>query len=429
MAEIPSPDSARSESVLPMDKPSAELKDTTGGEPGQPKPAASDGAATVPAASPAGDSEQSAWASRLNREFRRRGWQWLSLGITLPFLAFNGLAAWQARSLTHYSQPSLDKRPLFAQPPLKRLGAFAFGVKIPRPENQYSPADIGLAFDSHRIDLGNGEFLDGWHVPAPAAKPEASTSKISDTETTPSQTKEDEAVAGGLKVVPNPIQVSDKQGMVLLFPAYAASKQTLLQEVKLLHRLGYATFAVDHRGVGDSSGNNTTLGRREAEDVAVTVDYVTQTFKQQPLAIYGRIMAAGTVLRAIAEYDLQLDALILEDPYAHLFTLTQTVVESVGLPRSPVTQMLTLWGRVLQGGELASYDPINYASAVSTPTLVLYGSDEAWVSLDEVVGIHSQLQGPKEIVGLASSRATPVSATASVPWTASVEPFLDEHLK
>lgn len=391
-------------------------------------------------------------ASRPPRGCGPRSLQWLSLLITLPFLGLNGLAAWQAHSLTHYSKANADSRPTFAQPPLKRLGAFVFGVKVPRPENSYSPTEIGLAFDSHRIDLGNGEFLDGWYVPAPKAtpevpaesKPEADPVKADASEgngeiqadapnreaQVPQVTEpvENEGEAVGLQVVPEPIQASEKQGVVLLFPAYAASKQTLLQEIKLLHRIGYATFAVDLRGVGDSSGSDTTLGRREAEDVAATVDYVTKTFDNPPIALYGRILGAGHVMRAIAEFNLQPDALILEDPYAQLFSLTQAVVESVGLPRSPTTQMLTLWGGLLQEGDPAALDPINYAGEITTPTLVLYGSDASWVSLDEIVGVHSQLQGPKEIVGLRSERDVPVSATAVGPWMGKVETFLDSNM-
>jgi uncharacterized protein len=406
---------------------------------------------------PSPDPQQPSWGQRLGQGFRRRGWQWVSLGITVPFLALNGLAAWQARSLTHYSKPQRDALPIFAQAPLKRWLGFALGVKVPRPHNDYSPADIGLAFDSHRIDLGNGEFLAGWYVPAPKAMPapeaatppqsvessppsppksqadagagaEAGVDAEAGAKTEPGSQPDQEAGKGVLQTIPAPAPVKAKQGIVLLFPAYAASKQTLLQEVKLLHRLGYASFAVDPRGVGDASGNGTTLGRREAADVAATVDYVKKTFGNGPIALYGRIMSAGTVMRAIAEYDLQPNAVILENPYAQLFSLTQASVESVGLPRSPITQMLTLWGGVIQGGDPATLDPITYAPEVTQPTLVLYGSEEAWVSLDEVVGIHSQLQGAKEIIGLSSERDLPLSATASGPWMNRVEQFLDANL-
>ncbi len=378
-------------------------------------------------------------SSRSKRGCGLRSLQWLSLLITLPFLGLNGLAAWQVHSLTHYSSADTDSRPTFAQPPLKRLGSFLFGVKVPRPENAYSPKDLGFTFDSHRIDLGNGEFLDGWYVPAPKPAPEVQAEAKSQTATSvdakSEASGEDPVTApapktngNGIEVVTEPIKASEKRGMVLLFPAYAASKQTLLQEIKLLHRIGYATFAVDLRGVGDSSGSDTTLGRREAEDVAKTMDYVNKTFDNPPIALYGRIMGANHVMRAIAEFDLQPDALIIEDPYAQLLGLTEAVVESVGLPRSPTAQILTFWGGLLQEDNPAALDPVNYASEITTPTLVLYGSDGSWVNLDEVVAVHSQLQGPKEIIGLSSARDMPVSATAVGPWTGKVETFLDSNL-
>lgn len=371
----------------------------------------------------------------------QRGLQWLSLVITIPFLGINGLAAWQVHSLTHYSEPNPENPPLFARSPLKRVGELLLGVKIPRPENDYSPADLRLAFESHRIDLGNGEYLDGWYVPAPKqeeekaqTKPEvdeveasASNSVSSSEADVTTEVTSDDAIPG-LAVVSETVQSPEKQGVVLLFPAYAASKQTLLQEVKLLYRLGYASFAVDLRGVGDSSGRDTTLGPREAEDVAATMEYVAQTFDNPPMALYGRILGAGHVLRAIAEFDLQPNALLLEDPHAQLFSLTESVVESVGLPRSPTTQLLIFWGGLLTGEDPSAYDPIRYASEITTPTLVIYGAEDSWVSFNEVVGVHGQLQGTKEIVGLSSAKMMPISVSAYPSWLERVGAFLDANM-
>ncbi|NJN29117.1 MAG: alpha/beta hydrolase [Synechococcales cyanobacterium RM1_1_8] len=356
--------------------------------------------------------------SALSRAFRSRGWQWLGLGITVPFLALNGLAAWQAHSLTKYRSFPEAQPPLFVQPPLQRLWAFATGVQVPRPENRYSPAELGLAFETYNLDLGGGERLEAWYVPADPGVLESGQSGSAEV---PAQAQDPAQTPAQAK--------PPKQGMVLLFPAYAASKQTLLQEIKQFHRLGYDCFAVDFRGVGGSSGSDTTLGRREAEDVAAAVDYVRQRFDNPPLALYGRLMAAGTVLRAVAEYDLAPAALILEDPYANLYTLTEASVAAVGLPRSPTAQMLTLWGGVFQGGDPTAFDPITYAPAVQSSALVLYGSDgTSWTTLNDVVGLHSQLAGPKDILGLSSQSMLPLSMTAPGPWLERVGAFLDESL-
>lgn len=350
-------------------------------------------------------------------------WPWLCLAIVLPFLALNGLAAWQVRSLTRYSRPApADWQPLQYQSGLKRWQAFALGVSIPRPENDFSPSDLGLEFATHTIDLGEGEQLEAWYVTAeaPAAPDPAPAEKSEKAET-------DAAIA-----LPSSGSYTTQPGIVVLFPAYAASKQTLLQEVKLLHRLGYSTFAVDYRGVGGSSGSNTTLGPREAEDVTAALGYVRQTFGDRPLAVYSRLLGTGPVLNAIAQAarsgQPQPDAIILENPYDQLINLTRSAVEAVGLPRSPTAQILTFWGGVMLGGEATARDPVIQASAISSPTLVLHGADESWVTLDQVVGVFQQLPGPKEIAGFSSDRSTPLSATAPGLWMGKVSDFLALHL-
>ena len=56
-----------------------------------------------------------------------------------------------------------------------------------------------------------------------------------------------------------------------MFPGYGASKDTLLRAALEFHALGCEAWIVDFSGVGDSDGRTTTIGWREAEDVAATV--------------------------------------------------------------------------------------------------------------------------------------------------------------
>ena len=48
----------------------------------------------------------------------------------------------------------------------------------------------------------------------------------------------------------------------------------LLAPAQAFHRLGYDAILVDFRGVGGSSGNTTTLGVREAQDVAEMIKHI-----------------------------------------------------------------------------------------------------------------------------------------------------------
>src|SRR5436190_23854484 len=116
-----------------------------------------------------------------------------------------------------------------------KAGAMLLGVRVGRPRNQATPADVGLAYTTERIPDGTAT-LEGWYIPSPQA-----------------------------------------QGLVILFHSYATAKDSLLGPAQVFHDLGYGTLLVDFQGSGGSSGADTTLGVREAGDVAAAVAYADTT--------------------------------------------------------------------------------------------------------------------------------------------------------
>src|SRR5699024_2930522 len=115
----------------------------------------------------------------------------------------------------------------------------------------YTPTDLGLPFEVHTISIGNEESLEAWYVPH-----------------------------------------SQSQGIILMYPGYDESKESLLPAALTLHESGYALLLVDFRGVGGSTGQDTTLGVREAEDVALSVAYARRTWPRNRIVLYGVSMGS-----------------------------------------------------------------------------------------------------------------------------------------
>ena len=104
-----------------------------------------------------------------------------------------------------------------------------------------------------------------------------------------------------------------------LFHGYAACKAYLLKEAQALHRMGYAVLLVDFRGSGGSSGNVTTIGVDEADDVSRVWEYARLSWKDQPVIFYGQSMGSAAILRALALHeDIRPAALVLECPFDKL---------------------------------------------------------------------------------------------------------------
>src|SRR5258708_9214912 len=167
----------------------------------------------------------------------RHKFKLLVLILGLAFVFLNGIVYQQAYRFTHYvvdvdAIPRLENLSL-----LEKLKLVVTGLDVPRPTNHRTPDRVGLSCEVHRIPLSPDEHIEGWYIPH-----------------------------------------ADPLGMVLMFPGYAASKDTLLAPATIFHHLGYAIFLADFRGAGGSTGSDTTLGVREAVDVAETVRYTQSRF-------------------------------------------------------------------------------------------------------------------------------------------------------
>jgi len=256
-------------------------------------------------------------------------------------------------------------------------------VPVPRPTNQSTPADLGLAYSTVNIPTTDGGTLEAWAVPAPTPR-----------------------------------------GIVLLFPAYASSKDSLLQPVAALHGLGYSAFLVDYRGVGGSSGNTTTLGVREAVDVAQATAYVQRTWPGQPITLYGVSLGSAAVMRAVAQEGVQPAAVILESPFDRLLTGTGHRLTAAGLPAFPLAGLLVFWGSVQQGFNGFAHNPVEYAPAIRCPALVLHGSADPRVTTAEAQAVFAALPGPKQYVEVPGATHELLIGVAPALWQGTVGQFL-----
>ncbi|MDQ3930728.1 MAG: hypothetical protein M3328_16475, partial [Chloroflexota bacterium] len=139
--------------------------------------------------------------------------------LLVAFIALNGVAWMQAWAMTHYAPAGQRTAPIEALSPPEKAWIVLTGVSNPRPQNYFTPRDVGLDYETRSIEVEGAGTLEAWYAPH-----------------------------------------SDPLGIVLMFPGYAASKDSLLTSAAAFHEIGYDALLVDFRGAGGSSGQDTTLG-------------------------------------------------------------------------------------------------------------------------------------------------------------------------
>jgi alpha-beta hydrolase superfamily lysophospholipase len=324
------------------------------------------------------------------RRAPRRG-TWLRALARLALLGLllaNALAWVQARAMTHFvaGAPPLDR--LAAAPLPDKLRALVTGVGLPRPENRHTPADHYLPFETHHIALQDGEQLEAWFVPQPQPR-----------------------------------------GIVLMFHGYAGAKEAFLTPAAQLYQLGYSSLLVDFRGSGGSSRSDTTLGLREADDVAASFAYAQRRWPGQPVVLYGISMGGAAVLRAVAVNGVRPAAIIVEGVFDRLLTTVQHRFDALRLPSWPLAQLLVFWGGVQLGYDGFQHNPVDYAGAVACPTLVMRGERDPWVTGAETQALAARIGAPKRVVEVPGvGHEMPYVYPAPDLWVATVKRFLAEEV-
>jgi uncharacterized protein len=299
---------------------------------------------------------------KFSRKTKMLLWQLaLAFLVILNILAYSG-----AYFMTHYSEPG------------------QWG--LPKPNSAKTPADIGLSYSTQHLSVKNNEWVETWLIPA-----------------------------------------ADKEvkGTMLLFPGKDSSKANqLLAPAQVFHDLHYNSLLVDFRGVGGSSGNTTTLGVRESEDVALVLKEADRLQIQRPFVLYGISMGSAAILTAIAQEQVKPDGIILELPFARSIDALRSRVRALHIPAFPLAELIVFWGGVQHGFNAFTHNPVTYAAQVQCPTLIMHGSLDQWTTIDEIKEILQNLRGSKELVLFSNTGHTLLVTVDRELWKGSIDNFL-----
>jgi len=271
-------------------------------------------------------------------------WTVLTLFILANIIAYN-----QAYQLTHFSTQKVTKTAKPEQLSMaEKIKTLFTGVSNPRPVNKKKP---DLPYTT--IKLQSNKKLECWLIKHPEAK-----------------------------------------GTVIMFHGYSASKSGLINKAGIFYQLGYNTLLVDFMGSGGSEGNETTIGFNEAEEVKTVYQYVQQTEKK-PTILFGTSMGAVAAMKALSDFNLNPDALIIECPYSSLLKTTQARFKILNLPSFPLANILVFWGGFQHQFNGFNLRPVDDAKNIKCPALLLYGEKDSRVSRVEIDEIFNNLKGKK----------------------------------
>ncbi|UOQ76349.1 alpha/beta hydrolase [Hymenobacter sp. 5516J-16] len=290
----------------------------------------------------------------------------------------NIVAAFHAWRFTHFTTPvgtHTDNPEQLSAP--QKLWVLLTGIRNPKPTNRIQP---DFPFETVHLTSANGR-LEAWQG-----------------------------------------QVANPRGTVALFHGYTSSKSKLLTEASFFRNLGYNVLLTDFAGNGGSEGNVCTVGHHEAADVAAVVQWLQR--RPGPVYIYANSMGAVATLRAEAELGVRPTANLLECPYGSMLETAQSRFRSMHVPPFPMANLLVFWGGVENNFWAFDLDATDYATHVTTPTLLMWGEADPRVTRQETDGIYAALRGPKQRQNFPGSGHEPYWWKHQQLWEQTIQGFL-----
>jgi pimeloyl-ACP methyl ester carboxylesterase len=170
---------------------------------------------------------------------------------------------------------------------------------------------------------------------------------------------------------------------VVLAHADGANKSEMLDWAKPLHG-DYNLVLFDFRNHGQSSGDVTTMGVREAGDLRAVLDWLEKTKRPSAVAVLGVSMGGAAAINEAAG-DSRVKAVILDSTHATLANALQARLDRDGYPLSlPGAWSILLGGLLRTGEDMSSADPVQAITRYrDRPVLIIAaGRDRAIGSND-----------------------------------------------
>lgn len=292
----------------------------------------------------------------------------------------NIVSIFHAYKFTHFSKSDIEKTKSSVKlSTINKIETLIFGVNNPRPENTTIPTN-----DFEVIKIKSNKEIECWSIKTENAK-----------------------------------------GSIILFHGYGGNKSLMLDKAEVFVKLGYNTLLVDFMGSGGSEGNQTTIGYLEAEQVQACFNYLRKQGEQN-IFLYGTSMGSVAIMKAIIDYKIKPKGIIIECPFGSMYKTVCARFKTMNAPTFPMAGLLVFWGGAQNSFWAFDHNPTEYAKKIKCPTILLHGSKDEKVSMEEIQTIYNNLKGIKKLKIYKEAGHENYLVKYKTEWTEDVKIFLEE---
>jgi competence protein ComEC len=205
---------------------------------------------------------------------------------------------------------------------------------------------------------------------------------------------------------------------------FAEDRSAVRDRALALARAGWTVLLPDARGHGESDGDHTSFGAREAGDLKLWIDHVSERLGVPcTWAAWGRSMGSGVVLRAAVD-DPRIRALVLEAPYPDLRSAVAAGLRRYRIPGALAALIVSRAARIA-GVPLGRPRPLDLAPEVRVPVLLLHGTLDHVVPPAQVRKLADAFPHTAEVFEVAGAKHVDLVKVGGTELFAKVNTFLE----
>jgi uncharacterized protein len=219
-------------------------------------------------------------------------------------------------------------------------------------------------------------------------------------------------------------KTNNAKGTICMFHGHGGKKSGNNAEAAVFRKMGYNTLQLDLRAHGNSEGNVCTIGYDEAEDIKLAYDFI-QTKGEKNIVLWGISLGAATITKAINDYKLQPNKIILEMPFGSLLQAAEGRVKMMKLPAEPLSRLLVFWGGIEHGFWAYNMKPATYVAKITCPVLLQWGKNDPRVSRQEIDAIYKNITTAKNLVVYENCAHESLCLKENEKWVQYINSFLN----
>jgi alpha-beta hydrolase superfamily lysophospholipase len=190
--------------------------------------------------------------------------------------------------------------------------------------------------------------------------------------------------------------IQNAKGTVLLLPGIRASRLSMVERARFLHRAGYSVLLIDFQATGETTGKQITFGWKESRDVLAAIDFVHRTDTTAPVAIIGSSL--GGVAALLATPPLKIDALVLEEVYPTIEIAMRNRMENYlcvfGRMLTPLLLNQLHWRLGVSASQLR---PVDHIGNVECPMFIISGENDRNTRPSDTRMLVERARNPKQV--------------------------------